>query len=261
MDKVKQSMLASTVLEARIIPNGVDLSVFHSADKQATRSVLDVPQNAKVLVFAANGARRNKFKDYNTMRAAIYLVGKRLHRQNVLFIALGEEAPAERIGQTEIRFIPYQKSSETVARYYQSADVYVHAARADTFPLAVLEALACGAPVVATGVGGIPEQIKSIGDTGSFGTAKPTGIIVPPGDAQAMAVGIEKLLTNEFLRQRLSENAAADAKERFDLRRQVDDYLAWYKELLQRCALQTTERHALFGAQKTVKVRATECPE
>jgi len=68
----------------------------------------------------------------------------------------------ERIGQAEVKFVPYQSSPEDVAKYYQIADVYVHAARADTFPNTVLEALACGAPVVATAVGGIPEQIKGL---------------------------------------------------------------------------------------------------
>jgi hypothetical protein len=47
----------------------------------------------------------------------------------VLFLALGEDAPAERIGQAEVRFVPYQKDPHLVARYYQAADVYVHAAR------------------------------------------------------------------------------------------------------------------------------------
>ena len=242
MDKVKQSILASAVVEARIIPNGIDLTVFHSADKQATRAALGVPQNAKVLVFAATGIRRNVFKDYNTTRAAISLVGKRLHRQKVLFIALGEDAPTERIGQVEVRFVPYQKNPEIVARYYQAADLYVHAARAHTFPNTVLEALACGAPVVATAVGGIPEQVKGLkvstssgarSDGNIYGMDKATGLLVPPAGVEEMARGIERLLEADLLRRRMSENAAKDARERFDLERQVDDYLQWYEELAQ----------------------------
>ena len=61
--------------------------------------------------------------------------------------------------------------------YYQAADIYIHAAKADTFPNVVLEALACGLPVVATAVGGIPEQIDH----------ERTGFLVPPGDAAGMA--------------------------------------------------------------------------
>jgi len=257
MEKVKQSMLAPAVLEARVIPNGVDLTVFRSADKQEIRAVLGLPQDTKVFVFAANGIRRNVYKDYSTMRAAISLVGKRLHAQKVLFIALGEDSLTERNGEAEIRFIPYQKSREAVARYYQAADVYLHAARADTFPNTVLEALACGTPVVATAVGGIPEQVKRLEladgewrmtNLNRYGMHEATGILVPPGDAAGMAVGIERLLNDDSLRARMGENAAKDARERFDLQRQADSYLAWYKELLQRCALKTREKHALYGA-------------
>ena len=241
MDKVKQSILASAVVEARIIPNGVDLAVFHGADKQATRAVLGLPQNAKVLVFAATGIRRNVYKDYNTTRAAVSLLGKGLHRQKVLFIALGEDAPTERIDQVEVRFVPYQKDPAVVARYYQAADVYVHAALADTFPNTVLEALACGTPVVATAVGGIPEQVKGLEMVGGGSRAtalntykvdEATGVMVPIGDAEAMALGIELLLNDGPLRDRLGENTARDARQRFDLQKQVDCYLEWYGELL-----------------------------
>jgi glycosyltransferase involved in cell wall biosynthesis len=76
--------------------------------------------------------------------------------------ALGENAPAEDVGGAELRFVPYQKDPETVARCYQAADVYVHAACAEVWGLTITEALACGTPVVATAVGGIPEQVKGL---------------------------------------------------------------------------------------------------
>ena len=142
----------------------------------------------------------------------------------MLFLALGEEAPTERIGQAEVRFIPYQKELETVARYYQAADIYLHAARADTFPNTVLEALACGTPVVATAVGGIPEQVKD----------DVTGRLVPPEDAEAMAEAIIILLTDEALRRRLGYGAGQDAQIRFGLSRQVDTYLEWYRAIVER---------------------------
>jgi len=54
---------------------------------------------------------------------------------------------------------PYKKDPKNVARFYQAADIYIHPARADTFLNIVLEALACGTPVVASAVGGIPKQV------------------------------------------------------------------------------------------------------
>ena len=234
MHKVEQSIVAPAIVEARVIPNGVDLSVFHLADKQVVRAALGIPKEAKVLLFTANGIRKNIWKDYQTMRTAVALVAERLNGQSVLFVGLGGDAPEEQIGQVKIRFVPYQKAPEAVARYYQAADLYVHAARADTFPVTVLEALACGTPVVATAVGGIPEQVKGLRvvDRDGYGPDEATGVLVPRGDAKGLAAGIERLLTDEDLCQHLARNAATDARKRFNLEHQVESYLAWYKELL-----------------------------
>ncbi|HVX31203.1 MAG TPA: glycosyltransferase, partial [Nitrolancea sp.] len=67
MRKVEQSILAPAVAEARVIPNGVDLSIFRPGDRQAARAELGIPQDAHVLVFAANVIRDNVWKDYRTL--------------------------------------------------------------------------------------------------------------------------------------------------------------------------------------------------
>ena len=223
MQKVEESMLARAIVESRVIPNGVDLSVFHPADRREVRARLGLPPDSSVLLFTANQIRQNVWKDYRTLRAAIAQVAGNLPGVDLLFIALGEAGPAERIGRAEIRFVPYQQDAATVAGYYQAADGYVHAARADTFPNTVLEALACGTPVVATALGGIPEQIIH-GET---------GLLVPPGMAESMAAAIVSLLTDSPLRARMGTNAALDAQKRFSLDRQVSAYLAWYRTILE----------------------------
>ena len=185
------------------------------------------------------------------MRAAVGQVADRMKDQTLIFIALGEEAPPERIGQAEVRFVPYQNDPGTVARYFQAADLYIHAARAEVWGLTITEALACGTPVVATGIGGIPEQVKglelsqfSLWNSGlnRYGMNEATGVLVPEGDAQAMAVSIERLLTDDFLRLRLGENAALDAAKRFDVQRQVDEFLNWYHSILENGVIPVSRR-------------------
>jgi glycosyltransferase involved in cell wall biosynthesis len=241
MEKVEESGVGHTSELARIIPYGTDLSVFHPAAKSAVRDRLGVPQDSKILIFTANGIRRNIFKDYQTMRSAIMKVAQRRQQDPLLFIALGDDAPPEHIGAAEVRFVPYQKDPAVVATYYQAADIYLHAARADTFPNTVLEALACATPVIATAVGGIPEQVKglrglggnsSIAHLNRYEIEDATGLLVQARDSEMMAIMIEKLLNDEFLRRQLSENASRDAHNRFDVRREVNDYLDWYKALL-----------------------------
>lgn len=217
MDKVDQSMLKQGVVASRVIPNGVDLKVFHPADRAEARGELGLPLDATILLFAANGIRKNVWKDYQTLQSALAEIAKTSAK--VLCIALGEAAPPERIGDVEIQFVPYQKDSQQVARYYQAADLYIHPARADTFPTTVLEALACGTPVVATAVGGIAEQVIE----------GRTGFLVPVGEARAMAGRVLDLLADEGLRVQMGREAAEDAARRFGLERMVREYLAFYR--------------------------------
>lgn len=223
MQKVQQSMLTSAIVESQVIPNGVNLAVFHPEDKIAVRRTLGLPHNQKIVLFAAHGVRGNVWKDYPTMRAAIEGVGRRLQEEDVLFVALGDEGDTERVGHAQIRFIPFTKNPDEVARYYQAADVYLHAARADTFPNTVLEALACGVPVVATAVGGIPEQVDD----------SKTGFLVPSGDRQAMADSLIRLLSGEHLRRQFGQEAVRTARTRFDLQRQVNSYLTWFEKIME----------------------------
>lgn len=220
MDKVDRSMLKPGIVAARVIPNGVDQKVFHPADRAEAREKLHLPLDAKILLFAANGIRENIWKDYKTLQSAIAEIAK--SGTKVLCIALGEDAPPEQIGDVKIRFVPYQKDPETVARYHQAADVYVHPARVETFPTTVLEALACGTPVVASAVGGIPEQVIE----------GRTGFLVPVGDAHAMAGRVLKLLEDEGLRKEMGRQAEEDAERRFGVEMMVGEYLAFYREIL-----------------------------
>ena len=222
MDKVDQSMLKPGIVASKVIPNGVDLKVFHPADRDEARRELGLPPDAKILLFTANGIRKNIWKDYRTLQSALAQIAE--IDAKVLCIALGEAAPPERTGDVEIRFVPYLKDSQKVARYYQAADLYLHPTRADTFPTTVLEALACGTPVVASAVGGIPEQVVE----------GRTGFLVPVGDRHSMAEKIITLLEDEDIRAQMGLQAAADAARRFELERMVEEYLALYRHITKR---------------------------
>ncbi len=238
MEKVEQSILAPGIVKARVIPNSVDLSVFHPAEQQIARSTLGIPQNAKVLLFTAASGIGEIFKDYNTLRVAVTKVAQRLSRDKIVFIVLGDNSPTEQISNAQVSYIPFQSNPKMVARYYQAADIYIHAARADTFPSAILEALACGIPVVATAVSGIPEQVKSLKlnrkniTWQTYDQNQATGALTPVRDSETLAEALIFLISNDELRKQLGKNAFNDAKQRFTLEHQVEEYLEWYYTIL-----------------------------
>jgi glycosyltransferase involved in cell wall biosynthesis len=249
MKKIQDSMLKGC--EYRVIPNGVDLDVFYPGNRQAVRRELGLPLEADVLLFTSHGIKQNPWRDYAMLEEVIKRLGRMVRCRPLVMVCLGETGETQRMDQAEIHFVPFQSDLKAVAYYYQAADVYLHASKADTFPNTVLEALACGTPVVATAVGGIPEQVKSLEHRAespkrnntafhgagigypTYGPEQATGILVPPGDVEGMAKAIIMLLTNDALRIRLGRNAAEDAQRRFDLNRQINDYLAWYEEILE----------------------------
>jgi glycosyltransferase involved in cell wall biosynthesis len=221
MAKVEQSILAPAVQEARVIPNGVDLQQFRPGDRRAARAELGLPADSVILLATGTRFTRNVWKDYECLKAATRIVAQALPVRHVVLLVLGDKSPETRAGAACVRFIEYEADQSALARYYQAADVYVHAARVDTFPSSVLEALACGTPTVATAVGGIVEQIVN-GET---------GFVVSGGEPGALAVPIIEYLTNEALSRRVAAVSAKFASAQFSLGAQAESYLRWYSEL------------------------------
>jgi glycosyltransferase involved in cell wall biosynthesis len=97
------------------------------------------------------------------------------------------------------------------ARVLPHWDVFALPSRMDAFPLATLEAMARGLPVVASRVGGIPEQITHLEN----------GVLLPPGDERGLAEWIVRLHADPELRSRLGEAGRRRVAERFTVARQA----------------------------------------
>ena len=224
LNKAIRSILHPGIIEARLIPNGADLAVFKPKNRIVARNELGLERESDVVLFVGNRTRSNPFKDYTVMEDAVKRVAAQSNGRKIVFLCIGEKSEDRVIGPATFRFIEFQIDPVKMASYYQAADVYLHAAKADNAPLVIIEAQACGAPVVATAVGGIPELIED-GNT---------GFLVPLGDSNAMAERILEILLNDRLRECMSKNAAELARRRYNIQQQVESYLNWYMEILER---------------------------
>jgi glycosyltransferase involved in cell wall biosynthesis len=238
MARVRESIVAAGAIDTRVIPNGVDTSIFRPRGRAASRATLGIDPNARVMLVAANGLRSNVWKDYRTLRAALEIVGAQPSPARTIVLALGEVAETESIGGIELRFVPFQTNSERLAEYYSAADVYLHAARVESFGNVLLEARACGTPIVANAIGGIPEQVRALAGPWLPSGIMPheagsaTGILVPSLDPAAFAAAIQTVLGSDELRATLTANGLHHVQHDFTLQRQAERFVAWYREIL-----------------------------
>ncbi len=224
LNRAKASVLAGGMVASRVIHNGIDTAIFHPSERRAARCRLHLPRSAWIVLFVGHGTRSNRFKDYATIRKAFIGFAAQLPSEPscpAILICVGESGPTEEIATGSIRFIDYQKDQEVMADYYRAADVCLHAAHCEVWGLVVTEAMACGIPVIATAVGGIPEQI----DDGR------TGFLVPKGDSEQMTNRLLLLKSDEQLRTRIGAEASREVRDRFSLKRMADRYLQWYQEI------------------------------
>jgi glycosyltransferase involved in cell wall biosynthesis len=108
-----------------------------------------------------------------------------------------------------------------VPEVLNAGDVFVLSSDYEGNPLAVLEAMAAGKPMICTAVGGVPELVEG-----------GCGLLVPPRDAQALSKAMSYMLESPNARRSMGEASARRAEERFDLRVMTEAYEDLYKELI-----------------------------
>lgn len=230
-DRIPRSILATGMRDIRLITNSVDTSTFFPTDRLAVRRKLDLPEDARILMYAAQSIEGSFYKDFPTLKAAMELLAKRDWPQRVIFLTVGgAEKKQGRIGSIETLGLPFVHDREALADLYRASDVFVHAGLEEVWGLTMTEAMACGTPVVASAVGGIPEQVWH----------EQNGLLVPPQDPPMLAAALERICTDDALRARLSQDAARIARDHFGVKLATDRHLDYYESILKQHVQRST---------------------
>ena len=237
MKRVKNSVLANSIIDSKVINNGVDIDIFKVADRDMIRKRLNIDVDAFVGLFVANHFYTSKAKDFNTVLVSMRKLAENNKSKEFILIAIGEALGSERNDNLKIITLPFLTDRHKLAAYYQSADTYLHAAWTEVWGLTITEAMACGLPIIATATGGIPEQVKNLSglgleNYGEYSREVATGILVQEGNSNQMHKALSSLLHDQSIRRQLGDNSLSAVKENYSNHSMIEKYMDWYSNIL-----------------------------
>lgn len=196
------------------IPNPIDTNQYAPQDKQQIRRMFNLPEHAKIVLFAAvNTSDSRKGMDY--LAQADRILARQSH--DILFLIAGERGselgqhlsqPSRSIGLV---------NPDQMALVYNAADLFVTPSLQENLPNTLMEAMACGTPCVGFDTGGIPEMI----------THKQNGYVARFKDADDLSAGIEQMLFSCDLAS-FSSDARSKVIREYSQEKIVNRYLEIY---------------------------------
>lgn len=207
------------------IPYGVDHTVFSDEKREQARSFFALTDKDKCVFFAAAGkSTREVRKGFNYLHQALRQLAANLpHSAPISLIVAGaseQELPSDIPFKTKA--LGTLRTESEMATFYAAADVFVAPSIEDNLPNTVLESLACGTPVVAFNIGGMPDMIDH----------KQNGYLAHARSAKSLAEGIQFIL-NSKNQSTLRANARSKVENTFTPGQQASAYLKLYRNLRQ----------------------------
>ena len=206
-----------------VIPNGLDLNRFKPLDRGYCRQLLGVPADRRLILFGAMAATDDRKKGFAYLEPALRAFAHSHQASGCELAVFGASAP-ERPPDFGLptRYLGRLHDEMSLAVLYAAADVMLVPSTQDNLPNTVMEAMACGTPVVAFSVGGIPDMIDH----------EHNGYLARAFDAEHLAAGIAWVLADAGRWHTLAHRARAKVMACYDLPAITARHLALYEELV-----------------------------
>lgn len=201
-----------------VVPNGVDTEAFALRPQEEARAAVGLPEGPLLLCVG----RLDREKGFHHALAAL----ARLDGAKLVVVGTGTEleplqALARDLGLQERVSFAGAQPQEAIPDYLAAADVFLFPTeREEAAPLVVPQAMSCGVPTIASAIGGITEVIDRPGEN---------GILVPPGDLDALTASASRLLGDAQLRERVGRAARERVEAEYTVGKMVDRTLAVYE--------------------------------
>lgn len=195
--------------------NPMDVANWCAIDRSEARAAVGIPSKARVVVYHGRIEIERKGLDV-LLEAWKQICGDRPEKDlRLLLVGTGSDANKlrQRIEMMQLHGVmwidEYVRDRTAIQRYLSAADVYTLPSRHEGFPVAPIEAMACGLPVVAADAPGVPDIFEGGEASG--------GLVVPRGDATALALALGSVLDDEAWGRELGKRARCRAEECFSL--------------------------------------------
>ena len=205
-----------------VIPNGIprpNLPEF--PDRERLRKEIMGNHSGSLIITVG---RFSRAKGYEDMIDAFHMLSQRAQQPKLLMVGAGShvESIREQIGNLNLnQSVILAGEREDVHQLLALSDVYASSSHREGLPLAVLEAMMVGLPVVATSVGDIPNVVT-----------KETGVVVPPHRPELLAAALEDLLQNPEKRHAMGKAAHRRAMDEYSVDAWMRRHLDLYRDVL-----------------------------
>ena len=199
-----------------VIPNTLDLSEFKPIDREQAKKYFGIQTNKKIILFVSMSLSDQR-KGFEWFENAILGLEKSDAdwKNKYEILAIGRKAAQPKF-ETTIHYTGRLNGSKAMANAYAAADVFVTPSQQDNLPNTVVESLACGTPVVAFQIGGMPDLIQHLHN----------GYLAKFQDLKDLQNGIVHCLTNN-----LSHNTREGILTLVDSKKVAAKYIAVFENL------------------------------
>lgn len=203
----------------KIIPYGFPLSTFKPLDRQGIRSALNIPPDAQIVLFCADSTA-TKRKGFSYLLDALAQLFESGRGKNLTLAVVGSyDSNRQDACAYPVLSFGHIGDEEQMALLYNAADVFVLPSLEDNLPNTVVEALACGTPVAAFNIGGVPDMV----------THGITGYLAPSKDVAGLADAIEWCVN--YAPAKIRHSCRAKAEGYFPLETQANNYKKLYESI------------------------------